>query len=195
MGCDIHVYREKFIDGKWVTADEWEDYDYGDDDKGRTIPYEKRAYRGRHYDLFGLISKGVRRDFDFAIPPRGVAFDACPEYAAEVGRYGGDGHSHSYLYLHELRALRKWLDAGPKMPIPGMMEEAQLSRLQAAISSGNATLDMLYPYCGWTNAAGHVDFSVEMPMGMIVGDALDEIIASFDGIEGENHRLSFYFDN
>lgn len=192
MGCDIHTYREKFVDGGWITADEWEAYDYGDDEKGISVPYKKQAFHGRNYDLFGLIAKGVRRDFDFGIPLRGVAFDACPEYMTQVDEESG--HSFSYLYLHELKALRRWVDTA-SIPVSGMMGAEQAERLQAAIAKGEDAMQHLYPYCQWTSDETAVHFSVDLPMVGIVGGSLDKLIASFDGIEGENHRLSFFFDN
>lgn len=194
MGCDIHTYRERLVDGAWQSADKWTPYDYGDDDKGVSVEYGSRAYTGRNYDLFGLIAKGVRRNFSNALETRGIPFDACQEYRAEVERWGCDGHSHSYLYLHELQSLLKWAD-GNTIPVSGMMNKEQLERLKKEMAAPEPSYDSLYPYCGWTSDRTQVEFSIELPMSFIVADCLKKLIASFDGIEGENHRLVFFFDN
>ena len=87
MGCDIHCYREKFVDGKWVTNDEWKDeYSEG----YLSVPFET-SFTERNYELFGLLSKGVRCDTDHALEPRGVPFDVSPEVKAECERWDGDG--------------------------------------------------------------------------------------------------------
>lgn len=193
MGCDIHLYKEKFIDGKWLTADEWRAYDYGDDDKGQEVPYEKR-YTGRNYNLFGILSKGVRRDFDFAFEPRGLPFNPCPEIAAESDGWGGDGHSHSYLYLHELKDMQAFL-ATHTIPISGMKDRDELDALQATIDAGAPNWDLLYPYCQGTTSSSAVDFNIPVPASFITGACLDSIIALFDGVDGDNHRIVLFFDN
>lgn len=194
MGCDIHTYREKFIDGAWRSADKWTPYDYGGDEKGVSVEYKDRAYTGRDYNLFGLIAKGVRRKFSEALVARGIPFDACHEYNNEVEKWDGDGHSHSYLYLHELRSLSVWLKS-KNIPISGMMESSQLAKLHAEMAAPEPIYDSLYPYCQWASDESYVKFEVNIPMSFVIGDGIDSMIASFDGIEGENHRLVFFFDN
>jgi hypothetical protein len=193
MGCDIHAYKEKFVGGKWVTADTWVAYNYGEDDKGTEVPYAAR-FTDRNYDLFGVLAKGVRREFDFSFAPRGLPLCTSPEVKAESDGWDADGHNHSYLYLHELRELRDWLNAS-KLPISGLMAAEQRERLQASIDSGAPDWNLLYPYCQGTTDRTYVQFALDVPASFMVGDGLDTIIAGFDGIEGENHRLVFWFDN
>lgn len=193
MGCDIHLYKEKFIDGKWLTADEWVGYDYGDEEKGQEVPYEKR-YTGRNYNLFGILAKGVRRDFDFAFEPRGFPFSPCAEIAAESEGYGCDGHNHSYLYLHELKEMQAFL-AVHTIPISGMKNAEELAALQATIDAGAPDWGLLYPYCQGTTDTRAVHFEIQVPASFITGACLDQIVSSFDGIDGENHRIVFFFDN
>lgn len=112
MGCDIHFYVEKKIDGQWVTADEWGDDKY---DEGRkTVDYKKQFYSGRSYNLFAILAN-VRNGRGFAgiktgegfnpiDDPRGTPEDCCPEYRTMMDDYGCDGHSHSYFTLAELLA-------------------------------------------------------------------------------------------
>lgn len=119
MGCDIHLYVERRVDGKWMTADKWSKNKYHekypeDNEPEMCIEWEDRFYSGRNYNLFAILA-GVRNGRGFAgcktgegfVPisePRGVPDDACPEYKAEVDRWDGDGHSHSYFTVAELMA-------------------------------------------------------------------------------------------
>jgi hypothetical protein len=193
MGCDIHCYKEKFVDGRWITADEWQEYDYGDDDKGAEVSWEKR-FTDRNYDLFGLLAKGVRRDFDNAFVCREMPFDACQEVRAACDSYGVDGHSHSYLYLHELKAMQAHLQ-NTTLPVSGMKDREGLAALQASIDApGQTDWSLLYPYCGWaSDAMRYVEFKFEVPASFTA--SLQPLINLFDGIEAENHRIVFWFDN
>lgn len=193
MGCDIHLYKEKSVNGEWLTADVWEAYDYGEDDKGFNVPWETR-YTGRNYDLFGLLSKGVRREFPFSFEPRGIPFNSCPEVTGESERWGCDGHSHSYLYLHELKDMREFLKSAT-LKVSGMKDRDEMEARSAAISSKTPDWNLLYPYCGGTNIPSYEDFEIDVPASFIVGSCLDEIIGSFDGVDGDNHRIVFFFDN
>ena len=113
MGCDIHLYHEKWKDGKWITADNWSQDKYNP--PGRlTVDFHSQLYTDRNYRLFGVLAN-VRNGFGFAgiktgdpvIPitmPRGIPKDACPEYLSEVESWGVDGHSHSWLTLNDLNS-------------------------------------------------------------------------------------------
>lgn len=194
MGCDIHCYKEKFLDGRWVTSDEWEAYDYGDGEKGVTVPWKKR-FTGRNYQLFGVLSAGVRGvDLPFSFQPRGLPFDACSEVLSESAKWEVDGHSHSYLFLHELKALRDHLP-NVTVCIEGMKNANGLRQLNESIESGNPDWELVFPYCQWTNDTTAVKFKVDVPATFYLGKDLDELIAMFDGVEGENHRIVFFFDN
>lgn len=194
MGCDIHCYKEKFVGDQWVTADEWQAYDYGDDDKGQSVPWEKR-FTDRNYNLFGLLSNGVRSKHEFSFAPRGIPFNSSPEVFAACGSDGEGGHGHSYLYLHELRDMQKYLKTAT-VSISGLKNAAGLEALQASIASDAATdWSLLYPYCQGTSDHTYREFSIDVPAEFIVGGDLETIIGMFDGAEGENHRIVFWFDN
>ena len=190
MGCDIHLYKEKQIDGKWVTADIWSDpYQ-----EGLTVAFQDR-FTGRNYDLFALLAKGVRGKFSFSFLPRGLPFNVCDAIKSESDSWDGDGHNHSYLYLHELRDLQAFLPTSV-IPISGMKNKEGLVALHASIASdGDTDWNLLYPYCGWTNSKDAVEFSVDVPAEFVIGGSIEEIISGFDGIDGENHRIVFWFDN
>ena len=116
MGCDIHFYVERLVDGKWVTADRWSPDEYAGDEgePPLQIAYEDRFYSGRNYSLFGILAD-VRNGRGFAgidtgngfVPiddPRGLPENACAEVKADSDRWGGDGHSHSWFTVAELLA-------------------------------------------------------------------------------------------
>lgn len=192
MGCDIHIYREKKIGGKWVTADEWDPNYY---DQGRAgVPYEKRAYTGRNYELFGLLSKGVRSEHPFSLDARGVPADMSPEVALDVESWNGDGHSHSHVTLQELKDLHARL-ANEMIKVDGMIDGDRLKQLRETIAAGQPDYKLLFPYCAWTSQASWVKFEQEVPAIWYFGVELDEIIKSFEGIDGEDHRFIFFFDN
>lgn len=194
MGCDIHTYREKQVSGQWLTADPWEKYEYSEDDKGQRVPYEKHAYSGRNYNLFGLLAGVRNREGKTQLAPRGIPWDASPEVRQAAADWDSDGHDHTYLYLHELRSLRAWVDT-QVLTVSGMKRRDELAKLRESIASGKPNWELLYPYCQGTNDPLQEEFSVDLPMAYMVGKCLDEMIASFDGIEGDNHRLVFWFDN
>jgi hypothetical protein len=190
MGCDIHLYKEKFADGRWSTAEVWTD-EYGE---GADVAYANR-FTERNYDLFGVLAKGVRREFDFSFEQRGMPLSPCPEVAAAYERWDGDAHSASYLYLHELKELSAWLK-DKTLPVRGLMAADQHEKLLASINSTEPTdWHLLYPYCQGTTDRSYVEFEFDVPASFIVGDGLDRIVAAFDGIDGENHRVVFWFDN
>lgn len=132
MGCDIHFYVERKVDGKWVSADKWTPNKYAGDEgePSMCVEYEDRFYRDRNYDLFSMLAN-VRNGFGFAgcdtgdgfkpiAMPRNLPFDVSPEVKDESDRYGCDGHSHSWLTLAELKSYdwkgqvskhRGWVDA------------------------------------------------------------------------------------
>lgn len=193
MGCDIHLYKEKQVKGKWVAADEWTPFDYGDGDKGMEVNWKNR-FTDRNYELFGLLSKRVRSEHEYSFEPRGLPYNACKEIADHSESWGEDGHSHSYLYLHELKDMVAFLKT-TTITITGMKDKDELKALREAIAAGNPDWDKLYPYCRWTNVKDHEKFELEVPAHFYMGEGLERIIASFDGIDGENHRIVFFFDN
>lgn len=190
MGCDIHLYREKHVGGKWLTADEWAN-PYGDD--VADVPWEQR-FTDRNYNLFSILADvGTREEPPYKFEPRGMP----PVLSDEVKAAWADGdagHSGSFLYLHELKELRAFL-ATQTIPIGGMKDPDELAALQASITSGAPNWSLLYPYCQATSDTRQVRFLIDMPADFIVGDALDRIIASLADIGGDNQRIVFWFDS
>ncbi len=145
MGCDIHLYNEKKVNGKWITADANWGIQYPEEDPTPDVPYEER-YSGRDYDLFGYLAN-VRKDSEYAIDPRGLPEDVCLLVKTRSDQWDCDGHSHSYLTFTELQELATHLLLDPP------------------------------PDSHWTMRS------------------LQEIMGHFAGMDGEDHRIVFWFDN
>ena len=123
MGCDIHLYVEIKINqslilekknyskpNKWKSIDKWEK-----EDNYYVVPYECRFYGGRNYNLFTALC-GVRGyNFEGKIncvsESKGVPDDVSFEVEREIISWDGDGHSHSWNTLKELKEF-DWSDYG-----------------------------------------------------------------------------------
>jgi hypothetical protein len=109
MGCDIHLYTEKIksVNGvdKWVNCDHWKLNPYFGDDEYEPELELISLYSGRNYTLFGVLA-GVRGR-DEICPPRGLPDDVSDIVKKNSDRWDGDGHSHSYFTLDELKEYYK----------------------------------------------------------------------------------------
>ena len=186
MGTDIWLYKEKKVDNEWVSADSWEPSEYD----GR-LQLKNRNYDGRNYNLFGFLAR-VRCDHSFSFQPRGIPLNMSLELEEYYKEWGD--HTPSYLYLHELKDAWNFIK-DKTIKISGMKKTEEIKKLKESIESDQETdWSLLYPYCGWTNAEGHEDFSVDQP-AQIALSGLKQIIDSFVGIDGDNHRIVFWFDS
>ena len=88
MGCDIHLVKEKIIDGEWVAV--WASgYDVSD---GTKVSW-------RNYPVFTELAS-VRGESETALKPKGLPDDIAEGTKAIFEDYGG-GHSASYLSAKE----------------------------------------------------------------------------------------------
>jgi hypothetical protein len=96
MGCDIHLFVEKRVNGRWVKAEKWSEDEY---------------VLGRNYSLYAILAD-VRNGTayytsdinDRFVPidmPRGLPEDVSPEIRAKSTKWVY-GHSHSHLTVAEL---------------------------------------------------------------------------------------------
>ena len=87
MGCDIHSYAEKRVNGKW------EELDFS-------------PFHWRQYGVFGFLA-GVRNYSGVPVlaAPRGLPRDASDYVREESDSWNGDGHTHSWLSVEELSAF------------------------------------------------------------------------------------------
>ena len=104
MACDIHLYVETKRTVKeekvWVSADLFILDPY---DKGNLQQVE--LHGNRNYNLFSTLA-GVRDHTGKITPvskPKGLPSDCCQYVRTQCEKWSGDGHTHSYLTLKELR--------------------------------------------------------------------------------------------
>jgi hypothetical protein len=188
MGCDIHLYREKKINGIWVTADEWVD-EYGE---GLEVPYEDQ-FDERDYDLFGFLA-GVRRDSDLSRKPTGIPFDVSENVKSCYLRWEDDAHSESSMTLESLKW--NWANLSDKVTtVSGMKDTEGLNKLARSImEKGDTDWDLIYPYCQGTNQHNFENFSIEVPCHFKLS-RIEKLISLFDDIDAEECRIVFWFDN
>lgn len=180
-------------------------------------------YSGRNYNLFAILAN-VRNGHGFAgsdtgdgfVPmaePRGVPDDATDFYKHQVEEWGGDGHSHSWATLGELKAydwdrvttLRGWisLDEYGEFRKDGTRPEwwssmvgggrivhvnhEQANALLDGVTQRNPELSY-YTRIEWTQ-----------PYREVVGSFLTETIPALEGIAAmekvNDLRIVFFFDN
>lgn len=105
MGCDIHVYLEKYasINGKstWVNVDYWQKNPYFGITESEREYEHVSCYVGRNYDLFGILA-GVRSGEDPIDEPRGLPEDVTEVTKKEYER-GDMIHTPTYYTLKELK--------------------------------------------------------------------------------------------
>lgn len=171
MGCDIHAYTEVKTRYGWDLAG--------------------KPSSDRNYNFFGMIA-GVRYDDNKIYDAKGFPEDSSTDVESLKERWDGDGHSHSYLTLKELKNI----DQNKMMKISGMMDKTQLEKCKADFAKGNYDSEHLYPYCQGTNIQTHVPFELEMPISKNVG-MLNEWIDHLEALPGtdEEKRIVFWFDN
>lgn len=188
MGCDIHLYKEKKINGEWITADEWEVDDCG----GLDVPYKKQ-FNSRDYDLFGFLA-GVRRENEFSLVPTGIPEDATKNVKDCYGRWEGGAHSASSITLESLRW--HWANlSGKTMTVSGMKDTVGLNKLARSVMSREDTdWDLLYPYCAWASHDRYEEFSIDVPCHFKLSN-VETLIRLFDDIEADECRIVFWFDN
>jgi hypothetical protein len=122
MGCDIHSYAEKKVNGKWEMIKKAFPNPYYQEGKENKIDedgyewnpqFTDQPYKGRNYDLFGILADvrngrgfaGIKTGEGFSpiAEPKGLPEDVSPEIKKESDGWNGDGHSHSYFTLKELQ--------------------------------------------------------------------------------------------
>lgn len=139
MGCDIHLYVERKVDDKWVTADKWTPDPYADEgEESRLIvDYHDCFYSERNYDLFAMLAD-VRNNIGFGgcvpgagfnpiVEPKGLPDDVSPEVKRESDELGLGFHSHSWLTLAELRVY-DWNQMATRIADVDVLGFAQFER-------------------------------------------------------------------
>ncbi len=100
MGADIHIFRERKINGVWET-----DSKYVDDEGYEYV--ESEISISRNYPMFGLLSNvRITKPYPSIKSPavdRGFPDDIAEAHTYLVG--DEDLHSHGCLYISELKQL------------------------------------------------------------------------------------------
>ena len=201
MGCDIHLFTEikKSINSedKWVNVDNWRYNPYykeGSDD-GEEMLHVESLYSGRNYELFGILA-GVRDPNNDAIDdPRGLPEDVSSVTKKASDRWDGDGHSHSWLTLRE---LKEYQGLHPVVKRSGFISPEAAELLDA----GEETPDV---WCQATSVTTWVKREWEEGYDTLkpIVDAMDKRVRDefwvWNGEErpelDEKIRIVFWFDN
>jgi hypothetical protein len=205
MGCDIHICTEKLSeknDGskKWVNCDNWrynEHYNSKNPEGEQKLNIQS-IYSGRNYTLFSVLA-GVRDysgESKCISQPKGLPKDISKETKAESKRWGGDGHSHSYLTLKEIKDFRA---SKHKVKFSGLVSQADAKKLDEGIGTPDS-------WCQWTSPSlGLVqrEWEEEIDVLHTLVKAMDERMRDEFWIwDKEEHpdldekiRIVFWFDN
>lgn len=127
MGCDIHMYVEykRKNENVWKTGDYFVKGGVWAEDDGYA---RKELHGSRNYTLFTTLA-GVR-DYgegnSIVSEPRGLPVDVSDYVKQESDRWDGDGHTHSWLTLKELKDFQA---TGPKINYSGIISPEQARQL------------------------------------------------------------------
>jgi hypothetical protein len=195
MGCDIHLYTEKLksVNGvnKWVNCDHWKINPYFGDDKYEPELELVSLYSNRNYNLFSVLA-GVRGN-DEICPPRGLPNDVSDIVKKNSDRWDGDGHSHSYFTLAE---LREYYENNSHTLFNGFLSKRQIKDLDK---------DGVTPY-SWSEWSDpeleYREWKEDSPLKPLV-DSLDKRMRDEFWHHGDEEkpeldekiRIVFWFDN
>lgn len=199
MGCDIHAFAEVKINGKWKI--------------------NKSINIDRNYDLFSMLAN-VRNGYGFAgvktgegfIPisePKGVPSNCSNEYIEKVSDWDGDGHSHSWLTLKEIKDF-DWGQISIKQGIISLDEYEKLeksgekpSSWSGGISGQNIVIvecDEADKFLLDRSKTGEKRIYVRYRWSILYSDHasrfLNNIVPELENMgDHENVRIVFFFDN
>lgn len=97
MGCDIHIYLEKNVEGNWHCIDYFKLSPYTNEYRVVPVVYE------RDYQLFALLA-GVENRYEVEpiAPPKGLPENISSVVEHEFQIWKGDAHDCSWLSVKEL---------------------------------------------------------------------------------------------
>lgn len=118
MGCDIHVYLERRVEGEWRAVrppSDWNMYAFMYRWEPE-IAWEQYEWDvERNYSLFGRLA-GVRsRSEEPIVYPRGLPADVDKPVREAIVEWGRDAHTSSWLADFELARV-EWADLSEQFP-------------------------------------------------------------------------------
>lgn len=192
MGCDIHMYIEKKIDGKWIPAQGF--MHVYSDDRTLDVPYADR-FTDRDYLLFGFLA-GVRDCTNQHFVPKGFPKDASKEVSGVYNGYGSDAHTPSYLTLKELQSV-DW--DNEMITIGREFLKHQLETFRKSVTEGTPHYDAITTWCSWASDKENWEYAeIEVPIKYQFMNFYRFMnkLNSYDFRCNENEiRIVFWFDN
>ena len=224
MGCDIHCFVEKRgpKTGKWKKISGFvSDYYDPDNEYFSSDKYKKtsRILCRRNYDEFAILAN-VRNGYGFAgcdtgdairpiSMPKGLPEDVSSPIKRESDKWGGDGHSHSWLTAKEIKdylaedlkkiqrgwvtvpTYKQFIETGNPYPCCGMVDGSQIMRVPQKdcekIQAENPD-KIVYTKIEWTEYAKDC-------APWLFNECLNQLMAKSSDGTGEDIRLVFWFDN
>ena len=209
MGCDIHMYVERKVGGKWWNADYFvPNPSWKPDEWGRApIPkyHHVKIYGNRNYALFATLAN-VRNygNTDYISEPKGLPDDVTEFVKSEWETWEFDGHSCSWLTLRELIDFH---EARHPLKRRGMLSPEQQAELDDGILPDH--------WCQGCNQAGYEfreweeDNDVLVPLINKLKERCDDLNMIYDfawdssneAMRGSAYRkaadirIVFWFDN
>lgn len=199
MGCDIHLFteRKRSINNqeKWVNIDHLKFNPYYGSDSYKEKFEVIELYGERNYRLFAMLADVRNYHCNTVIAePKGFPNDCSDFVNSERERWGGDGHSHSYFTLKELKEFR---DSNKITKYAGMMTPENAS----LVDNG----EMPNYWCQGTSQEGYVYREWEYEDD-IVGTLVERLekrtreeFFMSDTADTSEHddkvRIVFWFDN
>lgn len=196
MGCDIHLYVEieqEYSGGKYwkkvgnIFKNKYYNKDLFPDDWNNKFIDEPGI--GRNYDLFSLFANVRNGTWGEEIKsisnPRGLPVDISDEIKEKSDAYGEDGHSHSYLFLDELKNF-DWKESTIK-------HSAYVSEKQEKDYKEKGIIPKCYSAMSTIGVVLNWEESYYDSFGKYF---VDKIIPEFEKLEKWGKvRLVFWFDN
>ena len=189
MGCDIHIYVEKKVNGKWECID-----DLKKDEDGFFEIKGEEIYHGRNYILFALLANV--RNYSGVEPisePKGLPVDLSDQVKEISDIWIGNSHSHSYLTLQELLNY----DFETMIPDIGYILNETWEKFQETLKNGSPDYSLLYPCDDWiTSDLGWMDRMWEQPAKTIDKQFYEKTIPRLKELGSPDEiRIVFWFDN
>lgn len=204
MGADIHLFTEvkRNINNieRWVNSDYWEinpyhRYGYESDKQYERPLSHVSIYKGRNYELFGILADVRGRGNPIMSDPRGLPEDVSDVVKEESDRWEGDGHSHSYFTLRE---LVEYLEKHPKVIYDGYISPDDAERLDKTGETPDSWAGWVNPELNWVYRKWEEESCVKRLVDKVREKYKDVFYTYPENQTPEDEekiRIVFWFDN